>query len=143
MTRLKFMSTYFNFCTEQNLRPCDVVVSAGGALLMLGLRNSTSDLDVDIPSHDYDRLLKASKVGERVSSHGAYLDVTDVVSVHRIPDGIVPIRVFGVWIYPLEKLIEQKTKLSIAHDRPVIKAEQDLLDIQNLKVIMLDFVALN
>lgn len=141
MNKTEMVKKYLSFCAEHNLVGRDVVLSAGGALLALGLRESTSDLDVDVPSNVYDLIVNGGE--ERVSSHGSYFDVNEFVSLHRMPSNVNPIRVNKVWIYPLDLLIEQKTKLSIAHDRPPIKADQDKLDIMRLKALQLDFISIS
>lgn len=137
MNKLQFISEYFNFCTEHNLQCKDVLVSAGGALLMLGLRTETEDLDLDVSDRAYDRFLRlVGKDKERTSSHGTYLDVSELVSVHRRrPDQPVQEKNF-VWLYSTEALIEQKTKLANAVDRPPEKAVKDLRDVKALKALL-------
>lgn len=134
MNSVEFARAYFNFCTEIGEKPKDVLVSAGGALLMLGLRADTDDLDLDVREVVYRGATK--KVGKgnvRRSSHGEYLDYTDSVSLHITPSHIRSESVNGVYIYSLEDLIKQKEKLASAPDRKPEKVIQDNKDIEALK----------
>ena len=137
MDRELFKTIYLNFVTSFGLQPENVVVSAGGALLMLGLRPRTEDLDLDVPELIYNSFKHVlGGQAERTSSHGTYLDVTTRISIHIAPEGIVPIQVDEVWIYPIAELIKQKTKLSIAIDRLPEKATQDKADILALETML-------
>lgn len=136
MDRLSFARMYLAFCSVSGLHPSEVIISAGGALLMLGLRDGTDDLDLDVSEkvyREFKRTTGADK--ERSSSHGKYLDVTDNISLHIRPEGIEVQEVEGVWIYSIADLIKQKTKLSIAPDRLPEKATQDKADIAALETM--------
>lgn len=133
-----FAKAYFNFCGDIGERPEHVVVSAGGALLMLGLRDDTDDLDLDVRHIVYAAL--ASRLGhskQRRSSHGTYMDYSDSISLHVMPSHIRPQCVNGVYLYSVNDLIIQKEKLARAPDRKPEKMAQDLKDIEALKQLQL------
>ena len=48
---------YQLFLKKHALHPEEAVVGAGGALCVLGLRDQTSDIDLDVPSSVFKRLL--------------------------------------------------------------------------------------
>lgn len=134
MNRITFMSHYFNFCREANLGAKEVIVSAGGGLLMMGFREETSDLDLDVPDKVYNRYLRELGVEqERSSSHGTYLDISEHISIHRIKPEIKTQVINFVTVYSVEELIQQKTRLANAHDRPADKAVKDLLEVAKLE----------
>lgn len=130
----EFAREYFNFCNEVGLRPAQVVVSAGGALLMLGLRESSEDLDLDVPADTYELLrYKLGADKERATDLGTYLDYNEKVSLQKLPDGITVQTVNGVRLYSLDDLIRQKEALIQSLNRTPSKVKQDLIDIARLK----------
>ena len=138
MNALEFARAYFNFCGDIGERPEHVIVSAGGALLMLGLRDGTDDLDLDVRQIVYAAL--STRLGhskQRRSSHGTYLDYTDKISLHVTPARITTQVVNGVTLYSINDLIKQKEKLAKAPDRKPEKAEQDRKDIEALMKLQL------
>lgn len=130
MNRLDFIKAYFNVCSDLGQEPKHVVVSAGGALLLLGLREESSDLDLDVLDEVYDSQLIGRH--EERSSLGPYLDISDTVSLHRMPKGIETMCVDGVYMYSIPEMIKQKTALSNMPDRMAGKAEKDRADIAKL-----------
>lgn len=130
MDALEFTKAYFNVCSDLGEKPEDVVVSAGGALLILGLREEVSDLDLDVRDIVYEAMSCGRK--EQHSSHGAYIEMSDSVSLHKRREGVKVIRVRGVYIYTPEELLKQKRALIEAPDRPSDKRRQDLLDVERL-----------
>lgn len=130
----EFAKEYFNFCAGIRLRPTQVVVSSGGALVMLGLRESTSDLDLDIPAETYEFLLYLlGPEKERVTEHGTFLTYNKKVSLQKLPDGITVQTVNGVRLYSLDDLIRQKEALIQSLDRSPTKVKQDRHDVELLR----------
>lgn len=133
MDRTTFVKLYFNFCSEVGERPENVLVSAGGALLMLGMREETSDLDLDVRPEVYD--LYKHKDNVRRNSMAEYVDYSDVISLHEMPDDIGKQEVDGVWLYSTADLIDQKTQLHQMPDRAEGKAARDWNDLQMLHAL--------
>lgn len=101
---------------------------------MLGLRDDTDDLDLDVRHIVYAAL--STRLGhskQRRSSHGTYLDYTDKISLHVMPAYITTQVVSGVTLYSTHDLIKQKEKLATAPDRKPEKAAQDRKDIEALE----------
>jgi hypothetical protein len=130
MNALEFTKAYFNVCSDLGEKPEDVVVSAGGALLILGLREEVTDLNLDVR----DIVYEAKKFGhkEQSSSHGAYIEMNAMVSLHKRREGVKTMRVRGVYIYTPDELLKQKKALAEAPDRPSDKRRQDLIDMERL-----------
>lgn len=131
MDRNSFVKQYFNFCNEVGEKPEDVLVSAGGALLLLGLREESSDLDLDVRREVYDKFKRHGNI--RRSSLGEYVDYNELVSLHVTPSGIGKMEVDGVWMYSVGELMVQKMALANMPDRTPGKAVKDLKDIEQLK----------
>lgn len=130
MNRVEFIAQYLAFVKESGLQAKEVVASAGGALLMLGLRTESSDLDLDVPLPFYRRHRHPHNT--RRSSLGEYVDYTPTISLQAIPTGIGTQEVDGVFIYDKRALMDQKRRLSMMPDRAPGKAVQDLQDIKAL-----------
>jgi hypothetical protein len=58
MNKKELTRTYFAFLKEYDLKNLDVLVGAGGAMLMIGLRDSTNDIDVSSPVEVYNKFKK-------------------------------------------------------------------------------------
>lgn len=105
---------------------------------MLGLRDDTDDLDLDVRQIVYAAL--STRLGhskQRRSSHGTYLDYSSKISLHVTPAHITTQVVSGVHLYSINDLIKQKEKLACAPDRKPEKAEQDRKDIEALMKLQL------
>lgn len=135
MNSAAFARAYFDFCVAVGEKPQNVLVSAGGALLMLGLREKSDDLDLDVRDVVYDAI--AQMKPEQRWSGGPFIDYDEHVSVHRTPVGMTTQVVNGVTLYSLDELIKQKEKMSKAPDRKPEKVKQDNKDIEALKAMRL------
>ena len=125
---------YKQLCVELGLPYEKVVLSAGAALVLLGLRKYTSDLDVDVPV-DFFEKHKARK-GAQQGLTGELIAWDGMVDLHMLPTGIDKVHVMdylGIWIYHPEQLIKQKEIMANQPERPPLKAAQDRKDIQALK----------
>lgn len=156
MNKSAFIAAYERFRKQYRLTIKEAVVSAGGALVMLGLRKETEDLDLDVPADLYDRLkrklckdgidvnvepngdyVKTYKEATLVLSGGVeYLRIGDY-SLHRGLKEGVKVGVYGgIGCYTPEELLKQKTALANRPDRTQAKREQDLDDIVELENIL-------
>jgi len=95
---------YKQLCVELGLPYEKVVLSAGAALVLLGLRKYTSDLDVDVPV-DFFEKHKARK-GAQQGLTGELIAWDGMVDLHMLPTGIDKVHVMdylGIWIYHPEQ----------------------------------------
>lgn len=130
----EFAKEYFNFCNGIRLRPAQVVVSSGGALVMLGLRESTEDLDLAVPEATYDYCLYLlGPERQRITDHGTFLDYNEKVSLQKLPEHITCQTVKGVTLYSIDDLVKQKEALIQSLGRSPKKVKQDNADIEALK----------
>lgn len=132
LDRNSVIRRYKQLCVELDLSPKQVVLGAGAALVMLGLRKYTNDLDVDVPREVFEKhkSRKGSKPGilnELVEWDGS----VDIHPVIKCKNNVVEIE--GVSIYHPSILLGQKEAL-ISHPlRNVGKLPQDRKDINLLK----------
>lgn len=124
--------TYFTLCTQLNLPPRQVILSAGAALLLLEVRDGEAeDLDVDIPPEVYDRLA-CMQYPRHTFSAGEYLEYSDKVSLHRGKDIQPTMEIDNVFLYSGLTLLEQKICLLEMPDRKPEKIKRDILELDLL-----------
>jgi len=128
---------YKQLCVEMGLDYKDVILSAGAAMVLMGVRKHTQEIDVDVPAAFFNqqRVRKGftnGLLGEAVAWDG-------MVDIHPLPahftDGDV-MNYLGIWIYSPKALMKQKRKLAKHKDREPRKAAQDRCDLVKLKEIM-------
>lgn len=110
-----------------------VVVSGGGALLMLGLRASTADLDLDVTEavvQKHRTLNNTERFGDT-----EIVNYSDDTSLHVLDPLRVTHVVHGVRIYSIADLIAQKKVLIANPNRSPEKIAQDRVDLKALQIL--------
>jgi hypothetical protein len=120
------------------LDPKNVVLSAGSALVLMGLRKTTSDLDVDVPKEFFEK--QKARKGAKQGIIGEYVEWDGITDLHPILSestvGKVTVDYEGVRVYHPEYLLAVK-EVMVAHpDRQQDKAAQDRKDIKALKELL-------
>lgn len=112
----------------------DVAVGFGGAMLLMGLREDTNDLDLDIPEAKWNYFRRrGNEVREGLL--GNYIDLTDVVSIH--PGIAGPTQVIdGVRCYTAQFQIECYRQFQKDPRRKPHKREQDQRSIDALEQLL-------
>ena len=128
MTRDELIKYYNNFLKFERLTNQDVVVGAGGAMLMLGLRTSTEDIDTGVPESIFHRIVIKHKLPTKVipSNQHVVAKYDAVIDIHKRfgePTCIVD----GVCIWTPQFILAFKQKMN----RP-----KDQEDIQKLKAYL-------
>jgi hypothetical protein len=129
------LQEYFRTVALLKLKPFQVILQAGGALVALGIRESTSDLDLAIPRDVFNRLKRTH--GDRIYMYGdvEVLPFTDVADLH-IFTGQWPSNfetADGVYVPSIKEQLKLKTTLYNLPGRTDEKREADLRDIAALK----------
>lgn len=142
MDKFEFIKKYQETCNTLGLTEGQALVSAGGACLMLGLRDKSSDIDLDIPAEVFDCLVATGEFEVRTA-----LDPDDrlivwdeFVDLHRMPKQRDWMKIEGVGMYTLDALIAQKEHMSKHPRRKQHKINQDILDINSLKQLKIDYI---
>ena len=132
MNKQELMDQYKLLVNELGEHPHHVVLSAGGALVMMGLREKTDDLDVDIqPS-----VFKWAALGrnviteENVSPRVKYKENIDL---HELSETTAVVCIDGVWVYSPGEMIIQKRHLATLPNRAFGKRERDLIELTQLE----------
>jgi len=125
---------YFQLCKTLELEPKQVVLSAGAAMVLLGLRKYTNDLDVDVPPEVFEKH-KARK-GSQQGLTGELVIWDGVTDIHSLPADVEVMDCLGAYIYHPVALIKQKETMASHPDRKPEKVAQDRKDIQALKQLL-------
>ena len=112
-----------------------VVLCAGAALVVLGIRETTKDLDVDIDPILFKFYARTYPVKKEPNVNDMIAFKHDVDLHEFNPDtGIVCVN--GVWTYSPSAMLIQKRYLAKLPNRPLSKREQDLEDIRQLEQVI-------
>lgn len=130
MNRLELIEKYNQVCEELGLYPDQLVVSAGGACVMHGLRDETTDLDVHIPRGTlYTRIRtnarlegKAIRQMSRPGQPTEAIQYNEWLSIACIDYSVTTTVIDGVVVYDTRSLLIQKLKLNRPKDRADILA---------------------
>lgn len=128
--KLLYMATLSRF----HLTPMSAVLSAGSALVVHGIRETTSDLDLDVTDSAFRRILKSNRFPTSEFRGQTIIDVSPELSMHAMEASQRDVRVVdGIGVYSPTALLRQKRALAIHPDRKPEKVQQDLLDIAALE----------
>ena len=136
MNKHELKVMYLKFLKDTGLRVEEVALGFGGALVMMGLRDETSDLDLDIPEWRY-QLFKVNEYPIHTTPIGECMDYNEFISVHRSTSQDC-VYIEGVRVYSPMLLLESKRFLSTHPDRKQTKKAQDLIDIERLRTYIVN-----
>lgn len=135
MDKAQVVERYKQLLVELGEDARDVVLSAGAALVILGIRDFTTDLDVDVSPGTFKWLANSHLIitEEGVSDLIKYrLDV----DIHEFDDTIGRVCVDGVWMYSPSELLKQKRHLARMPNRKEGKREADLREADLLEKLI-------
>ena len=134
MNKFEVIEQYTKLVSELQVPSNKVVLSAGGALVILGLRDTTKDLDVAIPASDFYKCV-TNKGSDFVvdDNYGNWrFPYNDSVDMHVLKEDYPTIMVGNVCINTPMNLLEQKKWLLNNPTRSADKKRQDEIDIGKL-----------
>lgn len=139
MDKQELEKRYLNFISENNLTADRCLIGAGGALLMMDLREQCGDIDVDVPREVYDQLLEAGYEETRIDSPCAshLIKYDDYIDVHAMGPRMVGTVTDGIGHYTAIELMAQKCLLRDWDQRSPEKRKSDQRDIDNLTRMLL------
>lgn len=122
-TQLK--KEYLTTLRVLGLAPHNVIVSAGGALVMHGIRETTNDLDLDTDSIRYDIMAERYPA---IDDGFPRLSITPNADLHRVDNTLITSLcvIQGVWCYSLTHLLGVYKALSEHPSRKPEKVPRDL-----------------
>lgn len=136
MNKQQLIDRYNQFLQDNNVYAVDVVVGAGGVLCLLGLREETSDIDVDVPCELFMRLIDAGHPTHKFGDV-TVVSVTEHIDVH-LHTSTDPIMITdGVTHYTPEATLEFKRRLNRAKDQADINALERYLAAKRAAVLFM------
>ena len=128
LNRKQLIEAYFKGCKKINLPPERVVVGAGGVCVLLGIRESTNDIDVDVVESDFNKLLKVGYKSHQIADDYVVLEVTEHMDVHGVDEIVDTVVIEGVTCYSVKSVLDFKLKLNREKDKADIEALKKLLN---------------
>lgn len=134
MDKEAVVARYNQLVKELGEEPCDVVLSAGAALVMMGVRDQTADLDADVNEGVFKMHGRAK--GILTDGLNPRVAFDDTVDLHARDESAGVVCVEGVWIYSPSSMLLQKRHLMHDPKRKPEKFVQDGLDIALLEQLV-------
>lgn len=137
MNKQQVITEYQKLVSELGELPHHVVLSAGAALVMMGIRKDTDDLDVDVQPGVYKwaALSKPTVVEDNISPRVKWADKVDL---HEFSENTGIVCIEGVWVYSPGEMLNQKRHLASIPNRAFGKREKDLIEIVQLESLRRD-----
>lgn len=127
MNKLEIMNQYESFLSaNKHIKREDFVISAGGACVVLGIRDNTEDMDMGIPVKDYNKFLHDSKYHKHDFMGTTVVEYNEFIDLHPAEDGET-VSVNGVTCFSPKRLLEQKMRLNRPKDQNDIVALKKLI----------------
>ena len=133
MNRKELIQNYREFLRDFKLGASQAVVGAGGALCILGLREQTSDIDVDVPLEVFNRLLKKGLPTHEYTTPGQKpvlaIEAAEFVDVHERTNRDPVVFTDGVCHYTPEVILAFKQRLNREKDQEDIRKLKEYLGV--------------
>lgn len=138
MDKAAVVERYRTLLNELNEPAHSVVLSSGSALVLLGVRMTTNDLDVDVPEGVFKMYERSGKfpVLEATEGDGKHVKFDEDVDLNVLDTDRGVVCLGGVWSYSPSELLAQKRYLSKLPGRAEGKRAADLLDIAALETLI-------
>jgi hypothetical protein len=116
-----------SFLKKENLKPKEVWVGSGGTLLMYGLREYTSDIDIDLNKVLFDKFKKRKLPTHIFNGDTLVIEYDDFIDLHerKVKDFTL---IEGVGSWTLEEVLALKQRLNRPKDQEDIKNIKEYLN---------------
>lgn len=134
LNKAQVVAEYKRFLESSKFPPTLVALNAGALCVLLGAREETEDLDIDVDGEFFEYI---AGLGAKIESglFGELIQYSPLVSIHRASG--IPTEMYGsVCGYTLEALIDQKVKMMQHPKRKVGKSSADAKDVESLKKLL-------
>lgn len=126
---------YKEVLRSYKLRPQQAILSAGAALVVYGIREDTSDLDLDTDHRVITRMKSEPEAILTMFNGGLVVEIPPDLSFHpyAVPFSDCLMAFGGVAVYTLEALLRQKRRLLESPERNPAKLDNDRADIRAIE----------
>jgi len=134
MNKEAVIREYKKLVDELGEQPHEVVLSAGAALVMMGVRDETQDLDVDVRTNIFKWLSNGREIVQEENC-SPRIQYRKGVAIHEFSENTGVVCIAGVWMYSPGELLIQKRYLANMPNRRFGKREKDLFEITQLETL--------
>ncbi|MOA38614.1 hypothetical protein D3C78_1603170 [compost metagenome] len=110
-------------CMKYSISQAGFVVGYGAAMVMHGLRETTSDIDADVTAGTFNRYKNRYETGMGLT--GAYVKLTNNIDIHVMDAKIEWELIDGIRVYTLKQLAKSYEAFMNHPDRNPAKRGQD------------------
>lgn len=112
----------------------NVVLSAGAAAVMMGIRDETVDLDADVLPGVF-KWAATTKTIAKLEGTTDRVVYAETIGLHMLDEDRGRVCIDGVWVYSPRELILQKRMLAHVPDRGLGKLVRDQVEIAQLEAM--------
>ena len=137
LNKAQVVAEYNHFLESTKLKPEQAALNCGALAVLLGAREETEDLDIDVDPAFFDTIAESASPGNSTLDglFGQLIQYSPLVSIHKASG--IPTEMYGsVCGYTLEALIDQKVKMMQHPKRKPGKSEADAKDVGSLKKLL-------
>lgn len=131
MNKQDFMSHLLNWYKDFNIKKEDCFVSHGGAMLMMGLRSNTDDIDLNVTEEIWDKFISLGYEVVELGGNGLpatkLISVTDKIDIHLVSDFSDLLEEGGVYFTSPERTIQEKK---------LLMRDKDIRDIKTIEAYL-------
>ncbi len=121
MNKQQFIKTLLTWLDEYNIESHKVHVSHGGSMLMMGLKDSTNDVDLTVSYDVFERFTKESYPTKNLGNGRYLIQVTDNIDIHCMERDISPEHIIkdesGVYYRDAQTTLDDYVKLNRPKDK--------------------------
>jgi len=135
MKKDQVIARYNALVQELKEDPHNVVLSAGAALVMMGVRDEAEDLDADVLAPVF-RWVSGSRTVLLEEGFAERIEYAEDIDLHILDEDTGIVCVDGVWIYSPQSMLTQKRYLATHPNRKEEKRVVDLAEVAVLEHIL-------
>lgn len=123
MNKQELIERYRAFITLHHLTAEQVIVGAGGALCLMGLRQETQDIDIDVGPRVFEMFLSQGLPTHYFGkTRVLVVEVAELIDAHLLNNRVTVVKTDGVCHYSAKAVLEFKQRLNRPKDQADIKA---------------------
>lgn len=123
MNKKELIERYRAFITLHHLSAEQVIVGAGGALCLMGLRHETQDIDIDVGPRVFETFLsKGLPTHYFGKTRVLVVEVAELIDAHLLNNSDPVVKTDGVCHYSANAVLAFKQRLNREKDQADIKA---------------------
>jgi len=136
LNKKQIIETLKAFHAETKVSRVEMLIGAGSALCLYGLREETSDIDGALPRHWFEKFVREGKPTHEFKIHGTSVPVcewSEVIDLHILAAGALNKTswVEGIQVETLEGILAHKESMKRSKDQEDIRRIKERLGIKS------------